>query len=134
MNTTITVAGNCTRDPELRYTPSGTAVASIDIAITPRRRNGETGAFENGETTFLNLSAFGPIAVNVAESLRRGDRMLAVGRLVERSFTATRGERAGQEIRRHEMVVDEIGTSLRFATAKAVKSQRTEQEQGDEVV
>lgn len=124
MNTTATVAGNLTRDPALRYTPSGTAVVTVAVAITPRRRNAETGNWENGETTYLNASEFGPTAEHVAESLATGDRVVVTGRLVERSFTATQGQRAGQEIRRHEIVIDEIGVSLRYATARPVKAHR----------
>lgn len=124
MNTTATVAGNLTRDPELRYTPSGTAVVTVAVAITPRRRNAETGNWENGETTYLNASEFGPTAEHVAESVGTGDRVVVTGRLVERSFTATQGQRAGQEIRRHEIVIDEIGVSLRYATARPVKARR----------
>ena len=111
MNTTATVAGNLTRDPQLRYTPSGTAVVTVAVAITPRRRNAETGNWENGETTYLNASEFGPTAEHVAESLATGDRVVVTGRLVERSFTATQGQRAGQEIRRHEIVIDELGSA-----------------------
>ena len=92
MNTTATVAGNLTRDPQLRYTPSGTAVVTVAVAITPRRRNAETGNWENGETTYLNASEFGPTAEHVAESLATGDRVVVTGRLVERSFTATQGQ------------------------------------------
>ena len=110
--------------PQLRYTPSGTAVVTVAVAITPRRRNAETGNWENGETTYLNASEFGPTAEHVAESLAPGDRVVVTGRLVDRSFTATQGQRAGQEIRRHEIVIDEIGVSLRYATARPVKAHR----------
>jgi single-strand DNA-binding protein len=112
----VTVAGNLTHDPELRYTGSGTAVASIRLAVTPRRPTGQ-GGFENGETSYLGATVWGAAAENVAESLHKGDRVIVAGRLVERSFTATRGEREGETIRRHELVIDEIGPTLRFATA-----------------
>jgi single-strand DNA-binding protein len=122
MNTIqVTVAGNLTHDPELRFTSTGTAVASIRIAVTPRRPKGD-GTFENGETTFLSGSVFGPTAEHVVASLKAGTRVIATGRLVERSFTATRGERQGETIRRHELVVDEIGVALRFATATVTKA------------
>jgi single-strand DNA-binding protein len=117
----VTLAGNLTHDPELRYTGSGTAVASIRLAVTPRRPTGQ-GGFENGETTYLSGSVFGPTAEHVSESLRAGLRVVVTGRLVERSFTATRGERQGETIRRHELVIDEIGPALRFATATVTKA------------
>ncbi len=122
MNTIeVTVAGNLTSDPELRFTSSGTAVANIRIAVTPRRPNGH-GGFENGETSYLSGSVFGPTAEHVAESLRSGHRVIATGRLVERSFTATRGERQGETVRRHELIVDEIGIALRFAVATVTRA------------
>ena len=121
MNTIqVTVAGNLTHDPELRQTGTGTAVASIRLAVTSRRPTG-TGSFENGETSYLSGSVFGSTAEHVAASLRAGHRILVTGRLVERSFTATRGEHQGETVRRHELVVDEIGPSLRFATADVTK-------------
>ena len=134
MNTIqATVAGNLTHDPELRYTSTGTAVVTIRLAVTPRRPTG-TGTFENGDTSYLTGTVFGPTAENVAESLKSGHRIIATGRLVERSFTATRGERQGETIRRHELVVDEIGVALRFATAVVTKSaRRSTADDGEEV-
>ena len=125
MSTTITVqvVGHLTHDVELRHTATGTPVASIRLAVTPRRPTG-TGGFENGETSYLSGSVFGPTAEHVAASLKTGHRVLVTGRLVERSFTATRGEHQGETIRRHELVVDEIGPALRFATAVVTKSAR----------
>ena len=119
----VTVAGNLTNDPQLRYTNNGTAVASIRLAVRPRRPTGP-GTFENGETSYLSGSVFGPTAEHVAESLRSGHRVIATGRLVERSFTATRGERQGETVRRHELIVDEIGVALRFATATVPRAAR----------
>jgi single-strand DNA-binding protein len=124
MTASATLTGNLTRDPELRYTSSGQAVASISIADTPRRRNASTGEFEPGETSYYTATVWGAIAENVAESLHKGDRVLLTGRLVERSFTATRGERQGETVRRHEIVVDEIGAALRFATVTVTKATR----------
>jgi single-strand DNA-binding protein len=124
MNTIqITVAGNLTHDPELRQTGNGTAVASIRLAVTSRRPAGD-GTFENGDTSYLSGSVFGPTAEHVANSLRAGHRVIVTGRLVERSFTATRGERQGETVRRHELVVDEIGAALRFATVTVTKATR----------
>lgn len=120
----ITLTGNLTRDPELRFTASGKAVTSISVAETPRRRNEQTGQFEDGQTSYYTATLWGSAAQNVAESLTSGHRIILSGRLVERSFTATRGEREGQTIRRHEIIVDEIGPSLRFATAKPEKAAR----------
>ena len=127
MNST-TLTGNLTRDPELRHTANG-PVVTIAIADTARRRNPQTQQWENGDTSYYSATAWGPAAENVLESLKRGQRVIVTGRLVERSFTATRGEHEGQTIRRHEIVVDEIGPSLRFATAKPEKAAR-----GDEPV
>ena len=125
----ITITGNLTHDPELRRTPSGKAVASISIAETPRRRNAQTGQYEDGQTSYYTATIWGPAAENAVESLSRGHRVILTGRLVERSFTATRGDHDGETLRRHEIVVDEIGPSLRFATAKPEKARR-----GDEPV
>jgi single-strand DNA-binding protein len=126
MSTTITVqvVGHLTHDVELRHTATGTPVASIRLAVTPRRPAGN-GTFENGETSYLSGSVFGPTAEHVAASLKSGHRVLVIGRLVERSFTATRGDREGETIRRHELVVDEIGPTLRFATAVVTKAARS---------
>jgi single-strand DNA-binding protein len=105
----------------------GAAIASFRIAVTTRRPTG-TGSFENGETTYLTCTVFGALtAENVAESLKRGDRVVVVGRIVERSFTATRGERRGETVRRCELVVDEIGPSLRFAIARPTKTRSATQ-------
>ncbi len=127
MNST-TLTGNLTRDPELRHTANG-PVVTIAIADTARRRNPQTQQWENGDTSYYTATAWGPQAENVFASLKRGQRVIVTGRLVERSFTATRGENEGQTIRRHEIIVDEIGPSLRFATAKPEKAAR-----GDEPV
>ncbi len=132
MNST-TLTANLTRDPELRYTSSGQAVASISLADTPRRRNAQTGQWEDGQTSYYTATVWAA-AENVAESLHKGDRVIVVGRIVERSFTATRGEHQGEIVRRHEIVVDEIGPSLRFATAKPVKARRGTEEPVDEEI
>ena len=126
MSTTITVqvVGHLTHDVELRHTANGTPVAGIRVAVTPRRPTGN-GTFENGETSYLSGSVFGPTAEHVAASLKAGCRVLVTGRLVERSFTATRGDREGETIRRHELVVDEIGPALRFATVVVTKAARS---------
>jgi single-strand DNA-binding protein len=98
MNTIqVTCVGNLTHDVELRHTANnGTPVASIRIAVTPRRPTG-SGTFENGETSYLSGSVFGPTAEHVAASLKAGHRVLVTGRLVERSFTATRGDHDAED-------------------------------------
>ena len=129
MNTFVTIAGNLTRDPELRFTQGGKAVCNLSVAVTPRRRDERTGQWEDGQTSFYNAGVWGPAAENTAESLAKGDRVLVTGRLVEREW-----EQEGQSRRRHEIVADEIGVSLQFATAKPAKARRVEQhtERGDE--
>jgi single-strand DNA-binding protein len=119
----LTVVGQLTADPILRSTSAG-PVANIRIAVTPRRPKGD-GTFENGDTTFLTGSVFGATSEHVLATLRAGHRVIATGRLVERSFTATRGEREGETVRRHELIVDEIGVALRFATATVTKATRS---------
>jgi single-strand DNA-binding protein len=115
-------AGNLTRDPELRFTQSGQPVASISVAVTPRRYNPTTKTYDDGTTSFIEGSIWGGQAENVAESLKEGDRVVVVGRFVTRTYTPTQGPNAGKEVRKLEVVVDEIGTSLRWATAEPVKN------------
>jgi single-strand DNA-binding protein len=125
MNTIqVTVAGNLTHDPQLRSTATGTSVTTIRLAVTTRRPTG-VGTFENGETNYITCTAFGATAEHVAGSLNSGHRVLVTGRLVERSFIATRGDYEGETVRRHELVIDEIGPALRFATAVVTKAART---------
>ena len=119
-DTVITVIGNLTADPELRFTQSGVAVASFTIASTPRTYNKQTQQWEDGEALFLRCSIWRDAAENVAESLEKGTRVVAQGRLKQRSFT----DREGNNRTSIELDVDEIGPSLRYATAKATKVQR----------
>jgi single-strand DNA-binding protein len=118
--TTITVVGNLTADPELRFTPSGAAVASFTIASTPRTFDRNTNEWKDGEALFLRCSIWRQAAENVAESLQRGMRVVAQGRLKQRSFETREGEKRTVV----EMDVDEIGPSLRYATAKVNRTQR----------
>ena len=118
--TVITVVGNMVADPELRFTPSGAAVANFRIASTPRRFNQQTNQWEDGEALFLRCSLWRDAAENAAESLEKGTRVVAQGRLKQRSFT----DREGNNRTSIELDVDEIGPSLRYATAKANKVQR----------
>jgi single-strand DNA-binding protein len=118
--TVITVVGNLTADPELRFTPSGAAVASFTVASTPRTFDRQTNEWKDGEALFLRCSIWRQAAENVAESLQRGTRVVVSGRLKQRSFET----RAGEKRTVIEMDVDEIGPSLRYATAKVNKTQR----------
>ena len=118
--TVVTVVGNLTADPELRFTPSGAAVASFTIASTPRTFDRNANEWKDGEALFLRCSIWRQAAENVAESLQRGMRVVAQGRLKQRSFETREGEKRTVV----EMDVDEIGPSLRYATAKVNRTQR----------
>jgi single-strand DNA-binding protein len=119
--TTITVIGNLTDDPELRFTPSGAAVAKFRIASTPRTLDRATGEWKDGEPLFLACSVWRQVAENVAESLQRGARVIVSGRLRQRSYETREGEKRTVM----ELEVDEIGPSLRYATAKVQKMSRS---------
>jgi single-strand DNA-binding protein len=118
--TTVTVVGNLTADPELRFTPSGAAVASFTIASTPRTFDRTSNEWKDGDALFLRCSIWRQAAENVAESLQRGMRVVAQGRLKQRSFETREGEKRTVV----EMDVDEVGPSLRYATAKVNRTQR----------
>jgi single-strand DNA-binding protein len=119
--TTITVIGNLTDDPELRFTPSGAAVAKFRIASTPRTLDRDSGQWKDGEPLFLACSVWRQVAENVAESLHRGSRVIISGRLRQRSYETREGEKRTV----YELEVDEIGPSLRYATAKVQKMSRS---------
>ena len=119
--TVITVVGNLTADPELRFTPSGAAVASFTVASTPRTFDRQTNEWKDGEALFLRCSVWRQAAENVAESLQRGTRVVVSGRLKQRSFETREGEKRTVV----EVEVDEIGPSLRYATAKVNKASRS---------
>ncbi|PYF96268.1 single-strand binding protein [Georgenia satyanarayanai] len=118
--TVITVVGNLTADPELRFTPSGAAVASFTVASTPRTFDRQSNEWKDGETLFMRCSVWREAAENVAESLAKGNRVVVQGRLVQRSFETREGEKRTVV----EMQVDEVGPSLRYATAKVTRTQR----------
>jgi single-strand DNA-binding protein len=118
--TVITVVGNLTADPELRFTPSGAAVASFTIASTPRTFDRNSNEWKDGEALFLRCSIWRQAAENVAESLTRGMRVVAQGRLKQRSYETREGEKRTVI----ELDVDEIGPSLRYASAKVNRTQR----------
>ncbi|MXG91348.1 single-stranded DNA-binding protein [Nocardioides flavescens] len=118
--TLITVVGNLTDDPELRFTPSGAAVANFTVASTPRNFNRQTNEWEDGEAMFLRCSIWRQAAENVAESLQRGMRVVVQGRLKARTYETREGEKRTV----FEVEVEEIGPSLKFATAKVNRTSR----------
>ena len=116
-DTIITIIGNLTADPEVRFTPSGAGVASFTVASTPRVFDRQSGEYKDGETLFMRCSIWREAAENVAESLKKGMRVIVQGRLVQRSFTTREGENRTVV----EMQVDEIGPSLRYAKAQVTR-------------
>lgn len=118
--TVITVTGNLTNDPELRFTPSGSAVANFTIASTPRTFDRQANDWKDGETLFLRASVWREAAENVAETLTKGMRVVAQGRLKSRSYDTKEGEKRTVM----ELEVDEIGPSLRYASAKVTRNAR----------
>jgi single-strand DNA-binding protein len=116
----LTVIGNLTDDPELRFTPSGAAVANFTVASTPRILDKATNEWKDGDALFLRCSVWRQAAENVAESLQRGSRVMVTGRLRQRSYETKEGEKRTVV----ELEVDEIGPSLRWATAKVTKAAR----------
>ena len=119
-DTIMTVIGNLTADPELRFTASGAAVANFTVASTPRFFDRSTGEWKDGEALFLRCNIWRQAAENVAETLTRGMRVIVQGRLRQRSFETKEGEKRTVI----ELEVDEIGPSLRYATAKVNKVSR----------
>lgn len=117
--TVITIIGNLTADPEIRTTGSGTSVASFTIASTPRSWNRSTNQFEDGQALFMRCSAWRDLATHCANSLAKGMRVIAQGRLQQRSYQAQDGSNRTVI----ELQVDEIGPSLRYATAQVQKMQ-----------
>ena len=125
--TTITVIGNLTNDPELRFTPSGSAVANFTVASTPRTFDRQANEWKDGETLFLRASIWREAAENVAESLTKGMRVIVSGRLKSRSYETKEGEKRTVI----ELEVDEIGPSLRYASAKVNRTQRSGSQGGN---
>ncbi len=119
-DTVITVVGNLTADPELRFTPSGAAVANFTVASTPRTFDKNSGEWKDGEALFLRCSVWRQAAENVAESLHKGYSVIVQGRLKQRSYETKEGEKRTV----YELDVDEVGPSLRWATAKVTKASR----------
>jgi single-strand DNA-binding protein len=119
--TTLNVTGNLVDDPELRFTPSGSAVANFKIASTPRTFDRNSNEWKDGETLFLRCSVWKDMAENVAESLTKGMRVIIEGRLKSRSYETKEGEKRTVM----ELEVDEIGPSLKYANAKVNRTQRS---------
>lgn len=119
-DTPITIVGNLVADPELRFTPSGAAVANFRIASTPRTFNRETNQWEDGEALFLTCNVWRQAAENVAESLTKGMRVIVNGRLRQRSYQTREGENRTV----FEVEADEVGPSLKYATANVTRTPR----------
>jgi single-strand DNA-binding protein len=120
-DTPITISGNLTGDPELRYTQTGQAVASFSVASTPRFRDNASGEWKDGDTLFLRCNVWRQAAENAAESLQRGMRVIVSGRLKQRQYETKEGEKRTV----YEIEVDDVGPSLRSASAKVTKSSRS---------
>lgn len=119
-DTNITVVGNIVADPELRFTPAGAAVANFRVASTPRRFNQQTNQWEDGEAMFLTCNVWRQAAENVAETLSKGMRVIVTGRLKQRSYQTREGENRSV----FEIDVDEVGPSLRYASAAVNRNPR----------
>lgn len=119
-DTIITVVGNLTADPELRFTPSGAAVANFTVASTPRTFDRNANEWRDGDALFLRCSAWRELAENIAESLVKGARVIVQGRLTQRSYETREGEKRTVV----ELQVDEVGPSLRYASAKVTRTPR----------
>jgi single-strand DNA-binding protein len=125
-DTQITIIGNLVDDPQLRYTPTGQAVANFRVASTPRFMDRQTNEWKDGDSLFLSCNVWRQAAENVAESLQRGMRVIVSGRLRQRSYETKEGEKRTV----YEIEVDEVGPSLRNASAKVVRSSRATGQSG----
>jgi single-strand DNA-binding protein len=125
-DTPITVVGNLVADPELRFTPSGQPVATFRVASTPRIRDNATGEWKDGDSLFLSCNVWRQAAENVAESLQRGMRVIVTGRLRQRNYETKEGEKRTV----YEVEVDDVGPSLRNASAKVNRASRGSGEGG----
>jgi single-strand DNA-binding protein len=117
----ITIVGNMTDDPELRYTPNGAAVANFSVAVSRRVKDEASGQWKDADTSFFRVAAWRSLGENVAETLTRGSRVLVIGRLRQRSWETPEGDKRSTV----EIEADEVGPSLRWATAKVEKVQRS---------
>lgn len=120
-DTIITMIGNMTNDPELRFTPSGSAVANFTLASTPRTFDRQSNEWKDGDTLFMRCNVWRETAENVAETLTKGMRVIAQGRLKQRSYETKEGEKRTVI----ELEVDEIGPALRYANAKVTRTARS---------
>src|SRR5215468_12542188 len=120
-DTQITIVGNLVGDPELRYTPTGQAVATFRVASTPRFRDNSTGEWKDGDSLFLSCNVWRQAAENVAESLQRGMRVIVSGRLRQRNYETQQGEKRTV----FKVEVDDVGPSLRNASAKVTRANRS---------
>jgi len=127
-DTPITITGNLVADPELRFTSSGLPVASFRVASTPRIRDAQTGEWKDGDSLFLTCNVWRQAAENVAESLQRGMRVIVSGRLRQRNYETSEGEKRTV----YEVEVDDVGPSLRNASAKVTRAQRSRGEGPDQ--
>jgi single-strand DNA-binding protein len=119
-DTTLTAVGNLTADPELRYTPTGNAVAAFTVAATRRVLDRDTGQWKDADTLFLRCSAWRQLGEHLAECLTRGSRVIVTGRLRQREYETSEGEKRTV----YELDVDDAGPSLRYATARVTKATR----------
>ena len=119
MDNTVTLVGNATRDPELRYTPSGQTVATFGLAVNRRWQNRQNNEWEE-QTSFFDIKCWAQMAENVSESVQRGTRVIVTGRLEQRSWETDNGEKRSKV----EVVADEIAPSLRWATAQVTRIER----------
>jgi single-strand DNA-binding protein len=126
--TTMTVVGNLTDDPELRFLPNGTGMVKFTIASTPRTLDRESGQWKDGDPLFLNCTAFRGIAENIAESLTKGTRVIVTGRL---RLSRWEDKESGEKRSAYGLDVDEIGPSLKFAQAKVSRMNRATAKGGD---
>ncbi len=123
---TVNVVGNATRDPELRFTPSGQAVANFGLAVNRRWQNRQTQEWEEA-VSFFDITCWGQLAENVAESIQKGTRVVVDGRLDQRSWETEQGDKRSKV----EIVADEVAPSLRWATATVTKNERRDGGGGD---
>ena len=117
----VTLAGNCTRDPEIRYSQGGLSIASFGLAYSTRKRN-DAGQWEDGETSFFDVTCFGQLADNVAESITKGTRVIVTGTLRQRSWET---KDSGEKRSKVEIIADEVGPSLKWATTTVERTTRS---------
>ena len=121
MDNTVTVVGNATRDPELRFTPSGQAVATFGLAVNRRWQNRQTQEWEE-QVSFFDITCWAQLGQNVADTLVKGSRAIVTGRLEQRSWETDQGDKRSKV----EIIADEVGPSLRWATADITRNERRE--------